>query len=66
MPAIQITLLQGRSIEQKRSIARRVTEVMVEEAGAKAEAVVITFVEVAQENYASGGMLVADKRAQKA
>ncbi len=66
MPAIQITLLQGRSIEQKRRIARRVTDVMVEEAGTKAEAVVITFVEVSQESYASGGVLVADKRAEKA
>jgi 4-oxalocrotonate tautomerase len=65
MPAIQITLLQGRSIEQKRRIARRVTDVMVEEAGTKPEAVVITFVEVPRENYARNGVLIADERAEK-
>jgi len=61
MPAIQITLLQGRSIDQKRRIARRVTDVMVEEAGTKPEAVVITFVEVPRESYARNGVLIADE-----
>lgn len=61
MPVIQITLLKGRTIEQKRKVAQRVTDAMVEEAGAKRESVTVTFVEVSREDYASGGSLMADK-----
>lgn len=61
MPVIQITLLKGRTIEQKRKVAQRVTDAMVEEAGAKRESVTVTFVEVSREDYASGGALMADK-----
>jgi 4-oxalocrotonate tautomerase len=61
MPVIQITLLKGRTIEQKRKLAQRVTDAMVEEAGAKRESVTVTFVEVSREDYASGGALMADK-----
>jgi 4-oxalocrotonate tautomerase len=61
MPLVQITMLSGRTIEQKRKLAQRITDVMVEEARAQREAVVVTFNEVAKESYASGGVLVADK-----
>jgi 4-oxalocrotonate tautomerase len=62
MPLVQVTMLQGRSADQKRKIAKRITDVMVEEAAAKREAIVITFVEVSRESYASGGVLMADKQ----
>ncbi len=61
MPVIQVTLLEGRSTEQKRKLASRITDAMVEEAGARREAVVVTFVDVSRESYASGGVLIADK-----
>lgn len=61
MPVIQVTLLEGRSTEQKRKLATRITDAMVEEAGARREAVVITFVDVSRESYASGGVLISDK-----
>ena len=61
MPLIQITMLSGRTADQKRKLAQRLTDVMVEEAGARREAVVVTFVEVSKESYASGGVLMADK-----
>ena len=35
MPVIQVTMLQGRSADQKRKIAARITDAMVEEAGAR-------------------------------
>jgi 4-oxalocrotonate tautomerase len=62
MPLIQITMLQGRTADQKRKIARRITDAMVEEAGARREAIVVTFLEVSNESYASGGELMADKQ----
>lgn len=61
MPLVQVTMLQGRTVEQKRKLAQRITDAMVEEAGARREAVVVTFVEVSKESYASGGMLIIDK-----
>jgi 4-oxalocrotonate tautomerase len=61
MPLVQVTMLQGRTVDQKRKMAKRITDTMVEEAGAKREAVVVTFVELSKESYASGGLLMADK-----
>lgn len=61
MPLIQITMLQGRTADQKRKIARRITDVMVEEAGARREGIVVAFHEVSKESYASGGELMIDK-----
>ena len=62
MPVIQITLLEGRTTEQKRKIAQRLTDVLVEEAGATRDAVTITFVDVARDSYARGGALMADRK----
>lgn len=61
MPLVQITMLSGRSADQKRKLAQRITDVLVEEAGARREAVVVAFHEVSKESYASGGVLMADK-----
>ena len=62
MPLLQVTMLKGRTVEQKRKVAERLTQVMVEEAKAAKEAVVITFIEVTREDYASAGVLLADKK----
>lgn len=62
MPMIQVTMLEGRSVEQKRKLAQRLTDAMVEEAGAKREAVTVAIVEVSRESYATGGVLMADKK----
>ena len=61
MPMVQITMLSGRTADQKRKIAQRITDVLVEDAGAKREAIMIAFHEVTRENYASGGVLMVDK-----
>jgi 4-oxalocrotonate tautomerase len=61
MPIVQITMLTGRTAEQKRNVAKRITDALVEEAGARREGVVIAFHEVSKESYASGGELMSDK-----
>ena len=61
MPLVQITMLAGRTADQKRKLAQRITDAIVEDAGAKREAVVVAFHEVSKESYASGGVLMADK-----
>ena len=61
MPLVQITLLEGRTADQKRKLAKRITDALVEEAGARREAVIVAFHEVSKESYASGGELIVDK-----
>ncbi len=61
MPMVQITMLSGRTAEQKRKIAQRITDVLVEEAVTKREGITIAFHEVSKESYASGGVLMVDK-----
>ena len=52
MPVVQITLLHGRTADQKRKIAKRITDALVEEAGARREAIIVAFNEVSKESYA--------------
>jgi 4-oxalocrotonate tautomerase len=61
MPLVQITMLQGRTADQKRKIAKRVSDALVEEAGARREGIMIAFHEVSKESYASGGELIVDE-----
>ncbi len=58
---IQITMLTGRTADQKRKIAQRITDVLVEETGTPREGVALAFYEVAKEDYARGGVLISDK-----
>jgi 4-oxalocrotonate tautomerase len=61
MPIIQITMLAGRTTEQKRKSAERMTAVMIDQAGVKPEAVVVAFYEVTKESYARAGVLLSDR-----
>ena len=62
MPHVEITLVKGRTLDQKRKVAVRITDVLAEEAGAKREDTTVAFVEVDRESFAHGGVLVSDKR----
>ena len=50
---------------KKCKIAKRITDALVEEGGARRGGVVVTFNEVSKESYASGGELMIDKAAPK-
>ncbi len=62
MPHVQITLLKGRTTEQKRRIAERITDVLQEEAKTNRDGIVITFIDVEKDSYARGGVLMLDKK----
>ena len=51
--------------DQKRKIAKRITDVMVEEAGTRRDGIVVVFNEVSKDSYASGGELMIDKALPK-
>jgi len=61
MAHVQITLLAGRTMEQKRRTVKRITEVMSEELNVKAEKLTVAFVEVPRESYARNGVLLSDR-----
>lgn len=65
MPHIQVTLVKGRTTEQKRRIARRLTEVLSEEAKVDPRYISLSLVEVESDAFAEAGELVLDRRARE-
>src|SRR5437016_14073645 len=62
MPHVQITWVEGRTPEQKRKIAERVTAVLIEDGKAKRENIHVSFHDVPATNYAEAGILVVDQK----
>ncbi len=61
MPHVQITWVEGRTPEQKRKIAERITGVLIEDGRAKRENIHVAFVDVPGTNYAEAGVLVGER-----
>ena len=61
MAHVQITMLAGRTVEQKRRAVKRVTEVLREELNVKPEKLTIAFIEVLRDSYARNGALLCDR-----
>jgi 4-oxalocrotonate tautomerase len=62
MPHVQITWVEGRTLEMKRKIAERITSVLFEDGKAKRENIHVTFHDLPATNYAESGVLVADQK----
>ena len=62
MPHVQITWVEGRTPEQKRKIAERITAVLIEDGRAKRENIHVSCHDVPATNYAEGGVLVVDQK----
>jgi 4-oxalocrotonate tautomerase len=62
MPLVHITLIEGRTVEQKRAAAKKVTEAIVEAFACPPDAVKIAFHDIAKEDYASAGVLRIDQK----
>jgi 4-oxalocrotonate tautomerase len=61
MPQVTVHFLKGRTLEQKRRLIGRITDALVEEAGARREMVQVTFLEVSKEDWGRGGLLGDDR-----
>lgn len=61
MPIVQVNMLKGRTVEQKRNLAKKVTEAIVETANCPKEAVKIIINEMEFENYSQAGTLRCDE-----
>jgi len=62
MPILQVEILKGRTLEQKREMVRKVTDAVTETLNCPKEAVRIIIREMEFENFAKGGVLKADSK----
>ncbi|GAB1399666.1 hypothetical protein MASR2M79_20240 [Aminivibrio sp.] len=61
MPTVNIQLFEGRTLEQKRKLAEKLTGAVIEVLNVPSEAVRVTITEMSRENLAVGGVLNIDK-----
>ncbi len=61
MPIVQIDMKEGRTVEQKRQLVKKLTDVIVETAECSPEAVTIILREMSTTNFGNAGVLHADK-----
>ena len=63
MPIIQVHLIKGRTVDQKRKLVANITDAVVKSLDVKNENVRIILQEMAKDDYAVAGALVMDKKA---
>lgn len=61
MPRIIVQAVRGHTVEQKRELARRLTEVVVEVFRTDPDTVTLRIEEVGPEDFARAGMLALDR-----
>lgn len=61
MIVLKVTMMEGRTLEQKRTLARRLTEAAARHFGEPAEEIRLVIYEVTPNQWASGGQLMGDK-----
>ena len=61
MPELYVHIVEGRTVEQKRTLAKNLTDTIVRDLGVPAEAVMVEFVEAKKTDKAKGGFLFADR-----
>lgn len=62
MPLVTIKIIEGRTVEQKRGMAKDVTDAIVKNIGCPADTVHINIIDLKKENIADGGKLYCDNR----
>lgn len=63
MPIIQFNLIEGRSVEQKKRLAEKITDTVVEVLGVKRETVRILIHEMGPYDFSVGGVTQAERLA---
>lgn len=62
MPHVSVTWVAGRTLEMKKTIAEKVTQLLIDEGKAKRENIHVTFHDLPPTDYAEAGVTVADQR----
>ena len=66
MPTIRVELFAGRTVEQKRALARALTDATVATLGGKPDGIDVIFTDIERHDWATGGELWSDKLAPPA
>jgi len=61
MPLVTVKAIEGRTIEQKRGLARDITEAVVKNFKVEPEAVTVDIIEYSRDNLAKAGKLFVDR-----
>ena len=61
MPLVQIDMLEGRTVEQKRALVESLTELVSEKIDTPKDHVTIIIRDVARHNWAGRGKLLSDQ-----
>jgi 4-oxalocrotonate tautomerase len=61
MPTLRVELFEGRTPEQKRALARELTDACVRVLGGSGDAVDVLFHDIKRQDWATGGVLWSDK-----
>jgi 4-oxalocrotonate tautomerase len=61
MPIIQVNLMEGRSVDQKRKLVSEITDAVVKSLDVPPDAVRVILQDMSKENYAIAGKLQIDK-----
>jgi len=64
MPIIRVEMFAGRTLDQKRALAKALTEAFVSTAGSTPASVQIVFVDVEKSDWAVAGTLYSDPPAE--
>jgi 4-oxalocrotonate tautomerase len=62
MPIIQIHLIEGRTVDQKRALVDKVTKAVCETVNVTPEHVKIVLLDMARHDYATAGVLKLDEQ----
>ena len=61
MPEIYVHAVKGRSVEQKRALAKDITDAVVKNLSVPVDAVMVEFIESEPNSKAKGGVLFSDR-----
>ncbi len=62
MPIVQIHMLEGRDLEKKRELVRKITDVVMSTLGSPPEKVRVILSDMAHHDYSVGGVLYCDEK----
>lgn len=61
MPIVRVEMWPGRTVAQKKELARVITDAMVNIAHTTPEATIVVFDDIARENWAQSGKLASEE-----
>jgi 4-oxalocrotonate tautomerase len=65
MPMIQVNVLEGHTVEEKRKFVADVTRLTCEDFGVKPEQVWVQIIDMPTDSFSVGGTLISDRAAKK-